>query len=258
MPDTTVDVELLLAVDVSASISTGEFSLQKTGIAQAFTSSSVIARITAGTQGSIAACVVYWAGNITGTTSAAGAVIGVPWTQISNSSEAGSFAIAVNDSTRPLSSGSTGIGTFTFLGDGLNFSVNQFTNNSFIGIKKVIDLSGDGGPTLNGDSSERTSESTVIMARTKAINSSIGINALAIEDLEDDLLEYFQSSVITPSGFGTAVQNYSSFGVAIGEKIYTELLPPNSSWKFMGGDIFTTLTVSTSPWICLPVTTEVC
>ncbi|WGV25046.1 DUF1194 domain-containing protein [Halotia branconii] len=60
---TLVDLELSLLVDVSGSISTTEFNLQKQGYVDAFANASLFNDfISKGNTGKIAANLIYWAG----------------------------------------------------------------------------------------------------------------------------------------------------------------------------------------------------
>src|SRR5277367_6838768 len=58
----SVDVALVLAVDVSGSIDADRFAIQRTGYAAAFDNASVIAAITNGAHGAIAVTFVEWSG----------------------------------------------------------------------------------------------------------------------------------------------------------------------------------------------------
>src|SRR5437764_3829401 len=57
-----VDLELVLAVDVSRSIDTDEFDLQRQGYARAITNQSVLNAIQTGAIGAIAVSYVEWSG----------------------------------------------------------------------------------------------------------------------------------------------------------------------------------------------------
>ena len=57
-----VDLLLLLAADVSRSIDTDKFKLQREGYAAAFNDARVVNVITSGLHGQIAVCFVEWSG----------------------------------------------------------------------------------------------------------------------------------------------------------------------------------------------------
>ena len=59
--DKAVDLELVLAVDVSASVDDAEFALQMAGIAEAFRDQEVQAAIASGPLGRVAVSLVLWA-----------------------------------------------------------------------------------------------------------------------------------------------------------------------------------------------------
>ena len=73
----TVDLELVLAVDVSRSIDDDEYNLQKQGYADAFTHPAVLSAIQANPHHRIAVTMVEWAG-------ADFQKVVVPWTVISD------------------------------------------------------------------------------------------------------------------------------------------------------------------------------
>src|ERR1700677_3386365 len=72
-----VDVALVLAVDVSASVDADEYVLQHEGIARAFENKDVVATIRNGAHGAIAAMVLEWSDRDK-------QVITVDWSRISN------------------------------------------------------------------------------------------------------------------------------------------------------------------------------
>ncbi|MBN9069682.1 MAG: DUF1194 domain-containing protein, partial [Rhizobiales bacterium] len=81
----TVDVQLVLAVDVSLSMSPEELEIQRRGYATAMADRQVIAAITDGAYGRIAVTYVEWAGKDTQR-------VIVPWTVIASRADAEAFA----------------------------------------------------------------------------------------------------------------------------------------------------------------------
>src|SRR5918995_7120614 len=79
-----VDIELVLAVDVSLSMSPDELEIQRKGYATALTHDRVLEAIAAGLHGRIAVTYVEWAGSTT-------QQIVVPWTAIATRSDAERF-----------------------------------------------------------------------------------------------------------------------------------------------------------------------
>ena len=78
-----VDVELVLAVDVSASIDGGEVNLQRVGYVQALTDPGVINAMLSGPLGRVAVTYVEWSGTQR---------ITVGWTGIASAADAAAFA----------------------------------------------------------------------------------------------------------------------------------------------------------------------
>ena len=81
---TPVDIELSLLVDVSSSVNSTEFNLQKQGYANAFTNASIISAIESGAHGAIAVSLTYWS-------SSNHQVVAVDWTLINDTASATGF-----------------------------------------------------------------------------------------------------------------------------------------------------------------------
>ena len=125
-----VDVELILAVDVSLSMSPDELEIQRDGYAAALTHDRVIEAIQQGVHGRIAVTYVEWAGQTS-------QHIIVPWTIVSSREEARAFVDKLT-ANPPNSARRTSIsGALLFAGD-------LFAESSFRGLKRVVDVSGDG------------------------------------------------------------------------------------------------------------------
>ena len=156
-----VDLELVLAIDVSGSVNPSEFALQRDGWAAALVAPAVVAAIEAGQHGAIAVTVVFWsAADLTaqgfGKVGIAEQV--VPWTLVTNAGSAASAATALSaqdarlsftangqqflsgsDATPNQGSGQTGVARVLDFSRGLLLG-----ENGFEGTRRVIDLSGDG------------------------------------------------------------------------------------------------------------------
>ncbi|MBW4626723.1 MAG: PEP-CTERM sorting domain-containing protein [Brasilonema octagenarum HA4186-MV1] len=197
---TVVGTELVLSVDVSGSVDTNEFNLQKQGYVNAFRNPTIQNQISA-LPGGLAATLSYWS---------SGAVQSVPWTFISDAASANAFADLIAATSRP-SSGSTGIA------NGINFARNLLDNNDYVGNRRVIDVSGDGSENVTSDANLRA-------ARDNAVNAGIVINGLPILGSEANLDTYYRNNVIGGSGsFLIAANNFSDFGNAVTQKIGREI-----------------------------------
>ena len=127
---TEVDLELIIAADISFSISVDEQNIQRRGYGEAFLKPEVVAAVTSGPLGKIAVTYVEWAGP--GTQFQV-----VPWTLIDGLDSARKFARKLNRA--PIHRGGE-----TSISMGLVFASALFQNTGFKGLRKVLDISGDG------------------------------------------------------------------------------------------------------------------
>jgi hypothetical protein len=103
----------------------------------------------------------------------------------------------------------------TSLSGAIDFSVQLLNATPYRGLRKVIDISGDGSNNLGRP---------VEQARDEALQQGVRINGLPILELERDLDQYFRENVIGgPGAFIIPVQNYNAFGEAIMRKLVTEI-----------------------------------
>jgi hypothetical protein len=204
-----VDIELVLAVDISLSMSPDELEIQRQGYAAALTHDRVLEAIAAGVHGRIAVTYVEWAGSTS-------QHIVVPWTAIATRSDAERFV-------RQLSAEPPSSARRTSISGALDFGGDLFAESGFQGMKRVIDISGD-GPNNQG--------SPVTGARDALIAQGITINGLPLMtnsglasayDVENlDL--YYQDCVIGgPGAFMIPVNAWSQFPEAVRRKLVLEL-----------------------------------
>ena len=199
-----VDIELVLAVDVSGSVSAGEQELQRTGIARAFRDPEVIAAIRALPSG-LAAAVVAFAG-------AAQCRTVVEWRLLADRPSAEGFADTVADAF-PVAFDYV---HKTAIGDALVGSLNELAHNVFQGRAK-IDVSGDG---------HNTDGAYPGPVRDAAMAAGVTINGLAIVNEEPYLEDYYRRNVAGgPGAFVMTADDYDTFGEAIRRKLLRELVP---------------------------------
>lgn len=196
-----VDLELSLLLDVSSSVDTDEFNLQRQGYVDAFNSAAFQTALQNGALDSIAVNFIYWSS--TGSQQQA-----IGWTLINDSTTAEAFADAIAATSRPFS------GT-TAPGSAVNFAVPLF-NNNFEGTRKVIDVSGDGVQNSGADTSD---------ARDAAEAAGFTINGIAIQS--QSVLDFYNSDLITSDGFALFATDFDTFGDAILTKLVTEVGPPD-------------------------------
>ncbi|MEM6905751.1 MAG: DUF1194 domain-containing protein [Pseudomonadota bacterium] len=217
--ETPVDVELILAVDVSLSMTSGELEIQRRGYAAALTSEEVFGAIQYGGRfGQIALTYVEWAGP-------SSQRVVVDWTLIRSQADAEAFAAKLTTAF-PDALPRTAISSI------IEHSIPRFEANGFVGDRHVIDISGD-GPNNGGR--------PVLAARADAASRGITINGLPLMTLEgewpqfnlDDLDEYYRQCVTTgPTAFVIPVLRWEDFPDAVRRKLVLELSgtqPPEAS-----------------------------
>jgi Protein of unknown function (DUF1194) len=200
VPD--VDLELLLAVDVSLSVDTQEYDLQIRGLVEALRHPDVISAIQTAAPHGVALSLMQWAGPREQT-------ISVPWTKVRDQATAEAFAEKVSAAGRPATYGGTAIG------DALERGVSLLVANDFGGARKIIDISGD-GRTNEGDSPAPV--------RTRAALAGITVNGLVILNEEQQLGSYYQERVVGgPGAFVLQVDDFEDFASAIRMKLMREI-----------------------------------
>ena len=210
-----VDLELVLAVDVSRSVDEEEEFVQRRGYVEAFRHPSVAQAIQSGLHGRVAVTYIEWAGS-------AHQVQVVPWRVLASPQDAGAFAdeLAAAPLTRE---------TRTSISTGLQFAADLFSSNDAQGTRRAIDISGD-GPNNAGR--------PVLSVRKELIADGVVINGLPVLIRPTDyfnflgpvrLDHYYRDCVIGGDGaFLIAVEDESQFIPAIRRKLVLEIagLPP--------------------------------
>ena len=217
---TEVDVELVLAVDVSRSMEHWELEIQRRGYAEALRSDAVWAAIQRGLLQRIAVTYVEWAGFGTQR-------IIVPWTLIETREDAEQVADKV---TAHFDEGLRR----TSITSALDYSAYLIKQNEYDGLRRVIDISGD-GPNNSGG--------TVSTARDAIVAQGITINGLPLMTHNPngpyarwgipDLDVYYQSCVIGgPGAFVIPVDDWDNFADAVRRKLVLEIAQdPLPIWR---------------------------
>ena len=141
-----VDLELVLAVDISGSVDEEEAELQRAGYVAALMDKNVIRAIQSGRLGRIALTYVEWAGDYFSSTL-------VDWTVIDGAGAARAFA-------RRLAKIPLNIEMWTSISGAIDHGLELFNFNPYRGKRRVLDISGD-GPNNDGG--------TVPLARDRAV-----------------------------------------------------------------------------------------
>lgn len=212
-----VDLELVLAVDVSGSIDARETALQRGGYLAAIRSPEFAAAVRAGTLGKIRLAYVEWAGD-------GAQQVTVPWRVIDGPETARAFAdeLALKPAVR--------FRWGTSISSALLFSAGLFEGG---GTRRVIDLSGDGPNNAGG---------MVTVARDAVVAQGIVINGLPMllkpAQVLPPLDRYFVDCVIGGEGsFSLPVTSAGSLAEAIRMKLLRELLSANGSGNANGNVI---------------------
>lgn len=207
--DPTVDVELVLAVDVSYSMDMDELALQREGYAQAIISKEFLQALKSGPNGRIAVTYFEWAASTD-------QKIVIPWRVIDGPETAD--AVASEIVKTPIRRASR-----TSISGAINFALPLFEENPHRGLRRVIDISGD-GPNNNG--------MPVTLARDAAVEKGIIINGLPIMVKEpsystmdiDNLDAYYEDCVIGgPGSFVVTIKERDKFKEAIRTKLLLEV-----------------------------------
>lgn len=204
-----VDVELALAADGSGSIDDDELRLQRQGYAEALASAEVLAAIRSGTVGAIAVVYVEWGGPQSQHVIA-------DWQVIRDAASAQAFGDRLIASPRAARG-------YNSISAAIDFSVGLIETNGYRGLRRVIDVSGD-GPHIGGRPVEA--------ARDEAVAKGIVINALAIlrpgggiaARGGQPLADHYREAVIGgPGAFVEIADESRSFREAVRRKIVNEI-----------------------------------
>lgn len=200
-------MELVLALDASASVDGEEFRLQIDGLAAAFANPLVLREIEDLKPGGAVIAVVQWGGP-------GQSRLVLPPTLIVTSRDAKAFGFRASLIRRWL------YGSSTSIADGIGFSQDIIEHSPYQALRAVIDVSGDGQDNGGGD---------LLGARARAKAAGITINGLAIMADESDLAEYYRGQVIAGSfAFVEPARDFEDFARAIAEKLQRELRPPET------------------------------
>jgi hypothetical protein len=207
--EATVDVELILATDVSYSMDMDELAVQREGYAQAIVSKEFLQALKSLPHGKISITYFEWAAS-------SDQKIIIPWRLIDGPETAD--AVSAEIMKTPVRRASR-----TSISGAIYFAMPLFDEDPYHGLRKVIDISGD-GPNNNG--------APVIGARDEALSKGIIINGLPIMVKEpsystmdiDNLDWYYEDCVIGgPGSFVVSIKDRDKFKEAIRTKLLLEV-----------------------------------
>jgi hypothetical protein len=203
-----VDLELVIAVDVSLSMDMDEQRLQREGYVAALRDGEVHKAITSGPHGRIAITYMEWAGPPT-------QQVVIPWSVIDGPQSAN--ALADKLASVPISRA-----RMTSISAALEYAGGLFASSAVRGIRRVIDISGDGpnnaGPAVTPVRDELVANGVVINGLPIMLKLATGYFDIA------DLDEYYAHCVIGGTGsFMIPVRQPSEFKSAIRRKLLLEI-----------------------------------
>jgi hypothetical protein len=205
----SVDLELVIAVDVSYSMDPDELAVQREGYAQALVSKEFLQALKGGQNRKIALIYFEWSASTD-------QKIIVPWRVIDGPETADAVANEIMQT--PARRGSR-----TSISGAIRFAMPLFDENPRRGLRRVIDISGD-GPNNNGD--------PVTPVRDEALAKGIVINGLPIMVKEpsaasmdiENLDWYYEDCIIGgPGSFMVTINNRERFKEAIRAKLLLEV-----------------------------------
>ena len=204
-----VDLELLLAADVSGSVDAEEARLQRNGYLGALRNPEVIAAIKSGMLGRIALSYVEWAG-------LGWYKVIVDWTEIHDEASAAAFAAKL--AAAPIVTAHR-----TSVSDAIDLSVPRFTGNGFEGTRRILDVSGDGSNNYGR---------LVTDARDDAVAAGITVNGLPIVTDQTNAkyptipnidLFYRDCVIGGPGAFHVVADGFEDFDRAVRKKLILEI-----------------------------------
>ena len=212
-----VDVNLVLALDVSDSVKEDGWQVQRRGYATAFSNPEVQDAMLQGSIGCIGVVVVQWSSRMNQTQA-------VPWMVIDSREMAGIFSMKLAGMKRFFQENTAVGAAIEYCAEVLHFS-------PYEAMRSVIDISGDGfdndPPDRNGNRVPLGMVRNEVATRYPRLTVN-GLALLGAPDVKVDLLEYFENQVIFgPDSFAIAVEdpgNAKRFTEGLEKKLFKELV----------------------------------
>ncbi|WP_167392224.1 DUF1194 domain-containing protein [Mesorhizobium sophorae] len=210
---TEVDLQLILAVDVSPSMSKVEQRVQRDGYVDAFRHTDIARAIKSGERGRIAVLYLEWAGPRQQT-------VIVPWTIVESLDDV--LTLADRLAALPLTEGRG-----TSISGALSAANDQFAKSELRSPRRVIDVSGDGpnnaGALLDPIRQVLLAEGVTINGLPIAMPRIGGADGFAMYD-RPNLQSYFERCVIGgPDAFTIGVTEAAMFATAVRRKLVREI-----------------------------------
>jgi hypothetical protein len=196
------DVALVLAVDVSGSVTDERFKLQREGIARALESNTFAAAVMDGVHQTIEIAVVEWAEEQEAV---------VPWTVIRRREDLAQVASALRRAERSW------VHTMTDPAGGIIAATMLFGSAPLPADRRVIDVSGDGA--------QNTGKIKAAEARDRAIAGDITINGLPITSGDEpNVDEWYRVNIVGgQDAFLVVANGFDAFAEAFQQKLVREV-----------------------------------
>jgi hypothetical protein len=193
----TVDLKLVVAVDVSSSMSGEELRLQAQGYVSALRSSDVMQAIKSGRRGRIAIAYIEWA-------RPEYQRVVVPWTIIDSAAEAGAIADEIERHSSVPEGG-------TSISSALLSAGKLLRTSALESDREIVDISGD-GPNNSGP--------RLLQARDDLVARGVTINGLAISLLDGrpDMIDSFPLDYVVSYYKRCVIGGFGAFVLAVGDR----------------------------------------
>ena len=208
-----VDLLLVLAADVSRSVDSGKFQLQREGYAAAISDVRVLDAVRSGRYGRIGLTFVEWSG-------VGSQRVVIDWTMVGDAESAKGFGDRLLEAPRSFADR-------TSISGAIEFAIGQLARAPYQSSRRTIDVSGDGTNNAGRD---------VKLARDEALALGMTINGLVIlsetplawnpdhTNPPGGLENYYRNNVVGgPGAFVLVAENFNSFGQAIVKKMIAEV-----------------------------------
>jgi len=217
-----VDLLLVLAADVSRSVDSQKFQLQRDGYAAALANPRVLDAIRSGRNGRIGVLFLEWSG-------LGNQKVVIDWMLVDGPKAAQAFGDRLLETPRSFADR-------TSISGAIDAAVAQFARAPFTAERRTIDVSGDGTNNAGRD---------IGQARDEALALGITINGLVI--LSDTplpwnpehtnppggLAKYYRDNVTGgPGSFVLEAKDFNSFGQAIIKKMIAEIADARQGGSF--------------------------
>ncbi|HYC18320.1 MAG TPA: DUF1194 domain-containing protein [Pseudolabrys sp.] len=218
-----VDLLLVLAADVSRSIDSQKFQLQREGYAAALANPRVLEAVQSGRRKRIGVLFLEWSGS-------GNQKVVIDWMLIDGPNAAQAFGDRLLESPRSFADR-------TSISGGIDAAVAQFARAPFSADRRTVDVSGDGTNNAGRD---------VGQARDEALALGISINGLVIlsatplpwnpehTNPPGGLAKYYRDNVVGgPGSFVLEAKDFDSFGEAIVKKMIAEIAEADAQGRLM-------------------------